>query len=46
MKDQHPEMFQYIMQWVNTNHLKITELDDGKRAAIDIDGDELAATGS
>ena len=46
MKDQHPEMFQYIMQWVNTNHLKITELDDSKLAATDVDGDELAATGS
>lgn len=27
LKDQHPEMFSYIMNWVNTNHLNVVEMD-------------------
>jgi hypothetical protein len=27
LKESHPEMYNYIMQWVNTNHLKVSELE-------------------
>lgn len=27
MKEQYPELFAYIMQWVSNNHLKITEVE-------------------
>lgn len=33
MEDENPEMFQYIMQWVSANQLKISEFDDGEFAA-------------
>lgn len=33
LEDQNPEMFKYIMQWVNANHLKISEFDDDELAA-------------
>ena len=28
LKDSFPELFAYIMRWVDTNHLKVVELDD------------------
>ena len=28
LKDTYPEMFAYIMRWVDTNHLKIIEVDN------------------
>lgn len=28
LKDSYPEMFAYIMRWVDMNHLKMVEVDD------------------
>ena len=28
LQEQYPEMFAYIMQWVDTNHLKVVEMAD------------------
>ena len=30
LKDSYPELFSHIMRWVDMNHLKITEIDDGQ----------------
>jgi len=32
LKDRHPEMYDYIMHWVNTNRLKVSEVDHGERS--------------
>jgi len=30
LKDSYPEIFSYIMRWVDMNHLKVTEVDNGE----------------
>ena len=32
LKDSYPEMFAYIMRWVDMNHLKVTEVDNDEPA--------------
>ena len=33
MKNVYPEMFAYIMQWVDNNHLKVTEFEEEELTA-------------
>jgi hypothetical protein len=35
MKDTYPEMFAYIMRWVDMNHLKTVEVDDDQQSNLD-----------
>ena len=35
MKDMYPEMFAYIMRWVDMNHLKTVEVDDEQQSDLD-----------
>ena len=34
LKDQHPEMYNYIMNWVNTNHLKVSEIEQSDSTSV------------
>jgi hypothetical protein len=43
LKDSYPEMFAYIMRWVDMNHLKTIEVDDEE--PFDLDDNVSQATG-
>ncbi|MGD8567136.1 MAG: DUF3579 domain-containing protein [Gammaproteobacteria bacterium] len=43
LKDSYPEMFAYIMRWVDMNHLKMIEVDDEE--PFDLDDNVSQATG-
>ena len=34
MKDSYPEMYSYIMRWVELNQLKVTEVDEGPEEGL------------
>jgi len=34
LKLKHPEMFDYIMHWVDTNHLKVSEVEQAENSAV------------
>lgn len=43
LKDSYPEMFAYIMRWVDMNHLKVVEVDDEE--PINLENNISQATG-
>jgi len=34
LKDQHPEMYNYIMHWVDTNRLKVIEIEQSDKSTV------------
>jgi len=37
LKDLHPEMYNYIMNWVNNNHLKVSEIENAAQVSAETD---------